>query len=67
VERENGTDRHRNARKARETYRSSKDWWIHEAVTYLTMYAYNVCWPVRTLRVKDDQGRRMASSADVPC
>ena len=26
VERQNGTDRHRNARKARKTYRFSKDW-----------------------------------------
>jgi IS1 family transposase len=57
VERQNGTDRHRNARKARKTYRFSKDWRFHEAVTYLTMYVYNFCWPVRTLRVKDAQGR----------
>ena len=49
VERQNGTDRHRNARKARKTYRFSKDWRYHEAVTYLTMYSYNFCWPVRTL------------------
>jgi hypothetical protein len=57
VERQNGTDRHRNARKARKTYRSSKDWRHHEAVTYLTMYVYNFCWPVRTLRIKDGEGR----------
>jgi IS1 family transposase len=56
VERQNGTDRHRNARKARKTYRFSKDWRHHEAVTYLTMYVYNFCWPVRTLRIKDEQG-----------
>jgi len=36
VERENATDRHRNARKARKTYRFRKDWRYHEAVTYLT-------------------------------
>ena len=36
VERQNGTDRHRNARKARKTYRFSKRWQYHEAVTYLT-------------------------------
>ena len=24
----------------------------HEALTYLTMYSYNFCWPVRTLRQK---------------
>jgi len=49
VERHNGTDRHRNARKARKTYRFSKDWLIHEAAGYFTYYAYNYCWPVRTL------------------
>ncbi|HMB04498.1 MAG TPA: hypothetical protein VKP69_12265 [Isosphaeraceae bacterium] len=62
VERQNGTDRHRNARKARKTYRFSKDWRFHEAVTYLTLYAYNFCWPVRTLAVKDDRGRRQPRS-----
>ena len=36
VERQNGTDRHR-ARKARKTYRFSKDWRFHEAATYLTL------------------------------
>jgi IS1 family transposase len=56
VERQNGTDRHHNARKARKTYRFSKDWRDHESVTYLTMYIYNFCWPVRTLRIKDQQG-----------
>lgn len=56
VERQNGTDRHRNARKARKTYRFSKEWRHHEAVTYLSMYVYNFCWPVRTLRIKDEQG-----------
>ena len=49
VERQNATDRHRNARKTRKTYRFSKDWRYHEAVTYLTLYSYNFCWPVRTL------------------
>jgi hypothetical protein len=50
VERHNGTDRNRNARKVRKTYCFSKDWEVHEAVTYFTMYSYNFCWPVRTLR-----------------
>jgi len=58
VERENGTDRHRNARKARKTYRFSKDWRYHEAVTYLSLYSYNFCWPVRTLALKEE-GRRV--------
>lgn len=57
VERENGTDRHRNARKVRKTYRFSKDWRFHEAVTYLTLYVYNFCWPVRTLRIRDNRGQ----------
>jgi IS1 family transposase len=62
VERQNGTDRHRNARKARKTYRFSKDWRFHEAVTYLTLYAYNFCWPVRTLAVRDERGHRQPRS-----
>jgi len=50
LERHNGTDRHRNARKVRRTYRFSKDWNIHEAVTFFSYYTYNFCWCVRTLR-----------------
>jgi hypothetical protein len=50
LERQNGTDRHRNARKGRKTYRFSKLLEVHEALTYFTMYSYNFCWPVRTLR-----------------
>src|SRR5262249_38052457 len=53
VERHNGTDRNRNARKVRKTYCFSKDWDVHEAVTYFTVYSYNFCWPVRTLRRGD--------------
>jgi IS1 family transposase len=49
IERHNATDRHRNARKARRTYRFSKDWQIHQAVGYFTYYTYNFCWCVRTL------------------
>jgi hypothetical protein len=52
LERQNATDRHRNARKARKTYRFSKDWGVHQALTAFTMYSYNFCWPVRTLREK---------------
>jgi hypothetical protein len=62
VERQNATDRHRNARKARKTYRFSKDWRYHEAVTYLTLYAYNFCWPVRTLAITDEGGGRRPRS-----
>ena len=56
VERHNGTDRNRNGRKVRKTYCFSKDWQVHEAVTYFTMYSYNFCWPVRTLRVRGTTG-----------
>jgi len=52
VERHNGSDRNRNRRKVRKTCCFSKDWDVHEAMTYFTMYSYNYCWPVRTLRVK---------------
>lgn len=57
VERQNGTDRNRNGRKVRKTYCFSKDWDTHNAVTYFTLYTYNFCWPVRTLRQRgpDDQ------------
>lgn len=57
LERQNATDRHRNARKGRKTYRFSKDWDVHAAVTALTMYSYNFCWAVRTLRQRDEQGK----------
>jgi len=50
VERHNGSDRNRNRRKVRKTCCFSKDWQVHEAMTYFTMYSYNFCWPVRTLR-----------------
>jgi len=50
LERQNATDRHRNARKGRKTYRFSKGWAAHAAATAFTMYSYNFCWPVRTLR-----------------
>jgi IS1 family transposase len=63
VERHNGTDRNRNARKVRKTYCFSKDWWIHRAVTFFTMYSYNFCWPVRTLRTKAVAARTPAMLA----
>jgi IS1 family transposase/transposase-like protein len=63
VERHNGTDRNRNARKARKTYCFSKDWWIHRAVTFFTMYSYNFCRPVRTLKTKGCEARTPAMLA----
>jgi IS1 family transposase len=56
VERHDGTDRNRNARKVRKSYCFSKNWEVHEALTYFTLYSYNFCWPVRTLRVRDAAG-----------
>jgi IS1 family transposase len=50
IERHNGTDRNRNRRKVRKTCCFSKDWEVHDAMTYFTTYSYNFCWPVRTLR-----------------
>ena len=50
IERSNGTDRGRNSRKVRKTYRFSKDWEVHWAMTVFTLYSANFCWAVRTLR-----------------
>lgn len=57
VERHNATDRGQNARKARKTLRFSKNWEVHNAMTFFVAYSYNFCWPVRTLRVKNEHGR----------
>jgi len=58
IERQNGTDRNRNARKVRKSYCFSKEWDVHQAMTYYTMYSYNFCWPVRTLATRDELGGR---------
>lgn len=50
IERSNGSDRQRNSRKVRKTYRFSKDWEVHRAMSYFTLYSVNFCWAVRTLR-----------------
>jgi len=52
IERYNGTDRHQNSTKARNTYEFSKKWDYHNLKTYFVAYSYNFCWPVRTLRKK---------------
>ena len=62
IERQNGTDRHRNSRKVRQTCGFSKEWDVHAAMTCFTMYSYNFCWPVRTLR-KDKKQRTPAMAA----
>ena len=56
VERHNGTDRNRTARKVRKSYCFSKNWDGHEALTSFTLYSYNFCWPVRTLRMRAAEG-----------
>ena len=63
VERHNGTDRGRNARKVRKTYGFSKDWWIHRAASFFSQYSSNFCWPVRTLKAKGGETRTPAMMA----
>ena len=53
IERQNGTDRNRCSRKVRKSYCFSKDWDVHRSATCLSMYSYNFCWAVRTLRRPD--------------
>lgn len=60
VERHNGTDRNRCSRKVRKSYAFSKAWDVHRAATVFSYFSYNFCWPVRTLRVKGDDGRGQA-------
>ncbi len=57
VERNNGTERCQNGRKVRKTYGFSKDWELHNAMSYYVAYSYNFCWPVRTLRIKGSDGK----------
>jgi IS1 family transposase len=63
VERNNATDRHQNGRKRRKTYGFSRNKRIHDAATYFVSYSYNFCWPVRTLRVKEDGAWRPRTPA----
>jgi hypothetical protein len=63
VERHHGTDRNRNGRKTRKTYCFSKDWDVHEAVSYFTLYSATSagrCGPCgrRTRRGSGRSGRR---------
>ena len=63
IERQNGTDRNRCSRKVRKSYCFSKDWDVHRAATCFSMYSYNFCWVVRTLRRPDGQkGERLYPS-----
>ena len=56
LERQNATDRHHNGRAVRRTYTFSKDWRVHESMTYFTIYSDNFCWSVRTLNERDGEG-----------
>jgi IS1 family transposase len=60
LERQNATDRHFNSRKHRRSYCFSKDWQVHQAAGYFSLYSYNFCWCVRTLRCKGPDGRYQA-------
>lgn len=57
VERNNGTERGKNARKRRKTLCFSKDSEIHNAVSYFVGFGYNFIWPVRTLALKGSEGK----------
>ena len=50
IEQSHRTDRHRHSRQGRKTYRFSKDWEVHHAMTVFTLSSANYCWPVRPLR-----------------
>jgi hypothetical protein len=52
VERNNGTARHFNPRKQRDTYCFSKQLTEHIAMSWLMVTHYNFCWANRTLRVR---------------
>lgn len=56
IERANGTSRHRNARKVRKTYRFSKDWEVHNGMSWFEIGVYNFCWPVRSLTTQEPDG-----------
>lgn len=56
IERQNGTDRTHNARKARETQCFSKDLVLHLAVSWWVMLCYNFHFVHRGLRLKLDAG-----------
>jgi hypothetical protein len=51
VERQNGTDRHLNSRKARKTLEFSKDNSYHVGQSWLCATYYNFCWDHRSLRI----------------
>jgi IS1 family transposase len=60
LERHNGTDRNRNARKVRKTYCFSKDGWIQRSATFFSKSRYNFCWPMRTPKAKGGAAQPLA-------
>jgi len=70
IERYNGTDRHFNARKARNTYEFSKNGEDHVHQSWLSISYYNFCWDHRSLRSKREAGRYLhrspAMAANIP-
>ena len=56
VERQNGTDRSYNARKARKTYQFSKDIFVHLAVSWWVMFCYNFHFANRGIRQRQTDG-----------
>lgn len=61
VERSHGSDRHRHSRKVRKTYRFSKDWEVHESMTYFTLYSANSvarCEPCGNAMTRESGGQR---------
>jgi len=58
IERYNGTDRHFNARKVRDTYAFSKDRVVHEAASWIGITVYNFCRPQRALAPRGPERER---------
>lgn len=58
IERYNGTDRHFNARKVRDTYAFSKDRIVHEAASWIGITVYNFCRPQRALAPRGRERER---------
>lgn len=56
VERQNGTERMYNSRKARKTYAFSKSLLVHVAVSYWVLVCYNFHHIHRGLRIKQEDG-----------
>lgn len=57
VERNNGTSRHFNSRKQRQTYGFSKQLAEHTAMSWLMVTHYNFCWAHRMLRIRSQDQR----------